>query len=525
MRRLGYISTSVLLSLAALAATFYPVSAQTAGGLRSTQLEDSGDSTSGATLDDDTFAQTLPLEDSLNDPADRFLNRNEDNGGNSGQRRRAGRRTGAANAAANLEETRIPQIPNGIPDRPFDLTNQDPPTTGSVPAQPDAPARAPAAERPDPYAPLGIRSGSFILFPELGISGVNTDNVGQDERGERAATGFVLRPGLAIQSNWARHSYRFAVNSVHTFFPEERGENRNEINGTLDLRLDVSRNAQIEYSGRYTLSQDSSDSDSSGSTSGTSIDHELGGDLTISRRNAKLLPSLRVGVDAFIFGNETLSAGGTQANSDRDYIEPDAELRLTYAHTSAVQPYLAGIYSRRMHKERVDRSGLERDSDGYELKGGVDLALGALVTGNVEIGVGVRDFEDPTLKTTAGLVGTSQVNWNLTPLTTLALSASGSLDETSTAGASAIRRSAVGIALTHRFRRNLTGTAGFNASFSDFVGIRRLDETYEIDLGLAYALSRNIEVTGSYNHTTTKSSVPGQEFSENQFSAGVRFRL
>ncbi|MEM7429982.1 MAG: outer membrane beta-barrel protein [Pseudomonadota bacterium] len=534
MRRPGYIVTTVSIGLTALMTGGLPAFSQNAEGLRPAQIgSELNDPLAGPatpeTIEDDTFAQTLPRDDALEDPVDRILNRNASRDSASQERRRPRSRRRRANAVPDLSESEIPQIPNGIPDRPFDLTTLDPQTSGSTSQQPaetaDGRTQTQAVTPADPYAPLGIRSGSFLLFPELEISGIYTDNVGQDENNEKSAAGIVLRPGLTIQSNWARHSARLALSSEHTIFPGESSEDRNELSGTLDLRFDVNRVAEIEYSGRYTLSQDSSDGDSTGATTGTSIDHELGGDLTLRRRNARFMPSIRAGVDAFIFGDEDLVGGGTQNNSDRDYVEPEVELRLTYAHTRAVQPYVAATYSRRMHKQRLDRNGLERDSDGYELKGGVDLELGVLVTGNIELGYGVRDYEDASLKTTGGPVGTSRVVWNPTPLTTLALTASGSIDETSSAGASAIRSASAGVALTHRFRRNLTGTAGFTASFGDYVGIRRLDETYQIDLGLAYALTRNVEVTGRFNHVTTKSTVPGQEYSENQLSAGILFRL
>ena len=77
----------------------------------------------------------------------------------------------------------------------------------------------------------------------------------------------------------------------------------------------------------------------------------------------------------------------------------------------------------------------------------------------------------------------------------------------------------------HRLRRNLTATGGVSVSFADFLGIRRLDETYQVDLGLAYAIGRHVEVVGNYQFNAVDSTVSTQEFTENQITAGIRFRL
>ena len=123
------------------------------------------------------------------------------------------------------------------------------------------------------------------------------------------------------------------------------------------------------------------------------------------------------------------------------------------------------------------------------------------------------------------VVGTSRLTWNPTPLTTFTFGATGSLGETTTAGASAIQNVTLNGGVTHRLRRNLTATGGASVTFADYLGIRRLDETYQVDLGLAYAIGRHIELVGNYQFNRVDSTIPSQEYTENQITAGVRFRL
>lgn len=457
----------------------------------------------------------------LDDPADEFVPRDrlpQDAQLEQERRQRADRN--ALRGIPNSEIPGVPGIPRAVPDAPFELGTLDPDTTGTVAAAPQ-----PIEDTADPFAPLGLRNGNFTYFPELEISSLHTDNVGQDPSGEKSAFGIVLRPSLNIQSNGARHSTALTVASAHTIFPGETDENRNQLSVNGQARVDVRRTFAIDYAGRYILSQDSSDGDNSGSTTGTSIDHELGADLTFRRQNAKFLPSLRVGVDRFRFGDEDLVGGGTQDNSDQDYVEPSVELRLGYAISQAVQPYVAFGYSRRLHDSKRDRNGLERDSDGYDFRVGADLNLGPVLTGNIDVGYGLRKFEDGALSTADGFVGNSSVTWNPTALTTFTFSGTGSLNETTTAGASAIQTLTGSATVTHRLRRNLTATGGVSLTFADYLGVDRNDETYQVDLGLAYAIGRHVELVGTYQFNAVESTVATQEFIENQITAGVRFRL
>ena len=129
------------------------------------------------------------------------------------------------------------------------------------------------------------------------------------------------------------------------------------------------------------------------------------------------------------------------------------------------------------------------------------------------------------MSTADGFVGSSSLTWSPSPLTTFTFGATGSLDETTTTGASAIQNLSVNASVTHRLRRNLTATGGASITFADYLGIRRLDETYQVDLGLAYAIGRHIELVGNYQFNAVDSTVPTQEYTENQITAGVRFRL
>lgn len=505
---------AVLLCQAAIG----PASAQQAGAI--------SDLPPGQIDNTDRFDPNAPIglrgsRSVLDDPADEFVPRErepQDRQLVQSRRQRADR-----NALRGIPNSRIPGvggIPRAIPDAPFDLGELDPATTASVPADPQ-----PRENTVDPYAPLGLRNGSFTYFPSLEISSLFTDNIGQDASGEKSAFGVVLRPSLNVQSNGPRHNVALTVGSEHTIFPGDTDENRNQLSVNGEARIDVRRTFAIDYTGRYILSQDSSDGDNSGATTGTSIDHELGADLTFRRQNTRLLPSLRVGVDRFRFGDEDLVGGGTQNNSDQDYVEPSAELRLGYAVSQAVQPYVAFGYSHRLHDQKLDRNGLRRDSDGYDFRVGADLNFGAVLTGNIDVGYGLRDFEDSSLKTANGFVGSSSLTWSPTALTTVTFTGRGSLDETTTAGASAIQNLNVGATVTHRLRRNLTATGGASITFADYLGIRRHDETYQVDLGLAYAIGRHVEVVGSYQFNAVDSTVATQEFTENQITAGIRFRL
>src|SRR5215204_3353131 len=99
----------------------------------------------------------------------------------------------------------------------------DDPVVVSAMPPPQAPPRARPKPKPpelDPYAPLGIRAGSFILRPAIDITGGYDSNPARNSRPEGSPF-YVIAPELQAKSDWERHELRARIRGSYEGYTEQ----------------------------------------------------------------------------------------------------------------------------------------------------------------------------------------------------------------------------------------------------------------------------------------------------------------
>jgi len=69
---------------------------------------------------------------------------------------------------------------------------------------PDAPVRRPLPPNTDPYEPLGVRAGEFLLRPSIEL-GYGIDSNPNRTPGGPRSNFFQVLPELLVRSQWSRH--------------------------------------------------------------------------------------------------------------------------------------------------------------------------------------------------------------------------------------------------------------------------------------------------------------------------------
>lgn len=104
----------------------------------------------------------------------------------------------------------------------------------------------------EPYDPLGIRVGNFVLFPETELSGSYYSNVFRSSKpvGDWAANALS---SMRLVSDWDRHALEFRYNGDLSYFADYNSENDKgyvlEARGRVDL--DRRTNVQALISQEY----------------------------------------------------------------------------------------------------------------------------------------------------------------------------------------------------------------------------------------------------------------------------------
>jgi hypothetical protein len=124
--------------------------------------------------------------------------------------------------------------------------------TGSVTRRP--PRRA--EEEEEPYAPIGIRVGSFDLKSSVEIRGGYDDNPFRLSTGARGSRFAKVEGKVETKSNWSRHELSGELRGAYTDFLEVPNNDRPEAEAKLRGRIDVTSQSRIELEGRAALTTD-----------------------------------------------------------------------------------------------------------------------------------------------------------------------------------------------------------------------------------------------------------------------------
>jgi hypothetical protein len=395
-----------------------------------------------------------------------------------------------------------------------------------IEAAPDpVPALRRRAREEDAYAPIGLRTGAFLLYPSIAVEFGADSNPDKVESGADGATFVIVRPSLAFESDWSRHALAGRIEAEQQRFLSGDEESRPSLRGILDGRLDAAADTVLEGQLRLSLETEDIGTDSVPATAlsrPTVLDY--GATVGVTQRMGRFAFRLRGTVDRTQYEDTPLSGGLTLSGADRSLTTYGVELRTSYGDDAGLRPFVEATLDRRVYDNRVNANGEARGSRGYALRLGASAAMTGLLTGEVAVGYGGRQIDDPTLPDLDGLLVDASLVWEATALTSLTLRAATTFNETTTSGASGSRETSIGVGVQHAFRRNLVATAALDLSRTRFEGIPREDDGVTAALGFEYRLTRSLAVRADFTHERLDSSEPGSDYTANTVLVGLRLQ-
>ena len=405
-----------------------------------------------------------------------------------------------------------------------------------------APARiVPVRRRPvveeDPFAPVGIRAGAFVLRPAIEITGGYDNNASRTATPQGSAL-MIVAPEFRARSDWQRHALNVDITASYTDYertfggagglPGASGTPRSLDRPALDARvsgrIDVTRNQRVELEGRVLVSTDNPGSPNvMAGLERLPIVTRTGGTLGYARRFNWLEIAAKGSADRAVYQASSLTDGSTASNDDSNFDQYAGSLRASYELTPGVKPFLEGGLDTRLHDLAVDRSGMRRDSEGATARVGTTFEITRKLTGEVASGYLTRRYQDPSLRELAGATLDASLVWTASALTRVSLTARSNADETIVAGVSGTLRRDFGLQVDHAFRRWLIGTVRLGYGLDDYVGSERDDERYSLSAALLYKLTRTTQIKGEFRQDWLHSSVPGVDYTASAVLLGLRF--
>jgi len=387
----------------------------------------------------------------------------------------------------------------------------------------EGPAFVRDRERPE-LDPLGIRLGSFFLFPQV-VAGVAYDsNVFAEEDGADDDVVATAEPSFRLISDFGRHEVRLAGRAVVAryadFGDEDFADYGLEAGGRYDFGTGAEASGTVfhrrDHEGR-------GDPDSEFAKREPVVFTTTGAAAAFTQPFGRFSVTAGAGARTLDFRDVPLRGGGESNEDDRDRNAYDVSLRLGYEIRPGYEAFVRTTYDWVRYDGRDDQ-GRDRENDGYEVVAGAAVELTGLVVGQVFAGYFAREYDDAAFTDPSGLSFGGRLDWAVTGLTTVYGEASRSVVETSVAGASSITRTVLVAGVDHELLRQLVLNGEARLVRDDFEGIVREEDTLRLSAGAVYTLNRNLFVEGGYSFATRDSDAAGRGFDDNVvlFRVGVR---
>jgi hypothetical protein len=380
----------------------------------------------------------------------------------------------------------------------------------------------------DPFAPVGVRAGSFLLLPSVDLSGVYSTNPGHGSPTGPPSAYFVVAPELQVASDWERHALTADIVGSYTEYGSNSlvpSLNVPFLNSKIDGRIDVTRDTQILLENRIIVATDNPGSPNlQTELAQLPINQDVGGTLGLAQQFNRLSFSLKGTIDRATYDESLLTNGQTATNADRNFDQYAAILRVAYEIDPGMKPFVEVQEDERIHDEQFDRNGLQRDSVGTTVKLGSVIDIFGTVSGEMALGYLQRNYQDPTLPNISGPIAAGTLIWQATALTTAKLTATSQVYETTVDFASGEFSRDLNLEVDHAFRTWLIGVMKLGYGTDDYAGSGLTDNRYFVSIGAIYKFNREWQLRTELREDWQTASQPGNSFTATSILLGLRWQ-
>ncbi len=375
----------------------------------------------------------------------------------------------------------------------------------------------------DPYDPIGIKIGSFVLFPEAEFGTSWYSNV---FRAPSASSDWALdlAPSGRIASNWTRHALEFRSTGDLSFYNEFDSENDKGYLLETRGRIDITRRTNLQGLLSHERTQESRsalDASTVGSRANQTTERA---EVALNHRFNRLSVQLRGSVGDFAFG-DVENLGVTSSNSDRDYTEYEQTARASWEFKPTFSAFTEVEVNQRNYDSVAQSDLINRSSNGERYRAGVSFGnTGQILRGEVSLGYGIQRPDDSRLREIDGLIIDANATWRITELTSLLFTARSDVSETTTVNVGGSKFQSYGIEARHALRRNLIASAGMTYSTQDSKDGLIDESEVRATLGLEYFLNREVALLGRYAHTSFDAVDAASDYSSDEVHVGMRIR-
>jgi len=378
----------------------------------------------------------------------------------------------------------------------------------------------------EPYDPVGIRAGSFTIFPEAEFALSATNNLLRTNQGRKTDSAFEFRPQVRAVSNWRVHALEFRAAGDTSFYREHPSEDDRAYTLEMRGRIDITRRTNLELMASRDYSQEQRGGieaePSQDSRPNLTTDRFA---ATLNHRFNRLSVQLRAGLTEVDYSTDQDADGIVLGNDDRDFRERQVAARVAWAFKPTLSIFSEIEHLRRIYTSLAD-DGVDRDASGERYRAGVSFGnTGQKLRGEVSVGWGTEHFDAAGIRSIDGVILDANLAWRPTALTSFLWTAKSDLSPSTSTGTTGVKSRSTALEARHAFRRHLIGTAAVRWNAQDYQGPASVEEReLLLELGAEYFLNREVSVFTRYQHINFTSTVPGGGYEADEVRLGMRWR-
>ena len=380
--------------------------------------------------------------------------------------------------------------------------------------------------RPHPdYDPLGLRAGSFLIFPRAEIGEAYNDNIFAVKNNEDSDFITLLRPEIRAESDWGRHALNVQGGTLVGRYADHTDENF--VDGFLgaDGRIDIVQQTFIRTGAEWQrLHEDRGSPDNVQGDEPTEYDL-WSANVGVARNRGIVSASLDGRFDRWNWYNVNAPGGHIDENTrDRNQYLLIGQTGYEYLPNTSAFVRLTGRWRR---YDELD-NGVDRDSWGFAGVVGTQLNFTGKTSGEVFVGYQKTDYKDSSLDDFSSPAGGLDLLWNVTGLTSIRAFATGAIEETTQQDASAYIAYRFGGSVEHELLRNVLVGGAVTLGRDDYEGISRYDDVYIFGLTARYLINRNFYAGAEYDfrkRNSNGSDASNDEFTQNVFLVRIGAQL
>lgn len=384
------------------------------------------------------------------------------------------------------------------------FAQRDPaPVISPLPAQPSAPSEAPD-EKSSPDE-LGIRLGSFILYPTLDLRAGYDTNVFAVPAGQQTGSPYeAIRPSLDLKSDWNNHRLDFGAYGQFGFYNNANSQNFQNFGVTSSGQFDIQRNWYLTASAALTRTTEALGTPDVAQLTNPSVVWALPITLSMYQRFNRVFYEVSGGFTGLRYQDFATLNNSVLPAASRDRNEFSESLRVGYEVYDGLDFWAEGRLNQRSYLQYTNVANQARNSTGWAATGGATVDLGGISKLEGFVGYTQQTYVNPAVTTNAVVFGLGGV-WNgYAPLVVRPFILR-AINETAFTNYQDYVSTTFGAELAYTIQEGLTLNLGGSFSLLDYTPVpgsvgtfTHTDNYYRASLGLLYSIRPQIQLGPLY---------------------------